>query len=137
MCCDNHALWRSAPEPPLPENGRLLPLRHPMSEEVLIDTSGVFPDPSGEVESYRALQDAPLAPAGAVPFRGNVGRGGYILQAFLPADVLTGFDPDQHPRLGIYTVVRDQELGDQYLTVNQDFPFADDPSLWQILELVK
>ena len=85
----------------------------------------------------RALQDAPLVPAGAVPFRGTVGRGGYTLQAFLPADVLTGFDPDQHPRLGIYTAVRDQELGDQYLTVNQDFPFADDPSLWQILELVK
>jgi hypothetical protein len=85
----------------------------------------------------RALQDAPLAPANAVPFRGIVSRGGYTLQAFLPADLLTGFDPDQHPRMGIYTAVRDQELGDQYLTVNQDFPFADDPSLWQILELVK
>lgn len=85
----------------------------------------------------RALQDAPIASANAVPFRGVVKRGGYQLQAFLSADILTGFDPEQHPRLGIYTAVRDQELGDQYLTVNQDFPFADDPSLWQILELVK
>ncbi|MFO0936779.1 MAG: hypothetical protein U0798_09735 [Gemmataceae bacterium] len=85
----------------------------------------------------RALQDAPMAASSAVPFRGVVSKGGYQLQAFLSADALTGFDPEQHPRLGIYTACRDQELGDQYLTVNQDFPFADDPSLWQILELVK
>ena len=85
----------------------------------------------------RALQDAPFAPANAAPFRGVVSKGGYQLQAFLPAEILTGFDPEQHPRLGIYSAVRDQELGDQYLTVNQDFPFADDPSLWQILELVR
>ena len=85
----------------------------------------------------RALQDAPFSPANAAPFRGVVSKGGYQLQAFLPSEILTGFDPEQHPRLGIYSAVRDRELGDQYLTVNQDFPFADDPSLWQILELVK
>lgn len=85
----------------------------------------------------RALQDAPIANPNAVVFQGKHVRGGYQLQAFLSADVLNGFDPEEFPRLGIYTAVRDQELGDQYLTVNQDFPFADDPSLWQVLELVK
>jgi hypothetical protein len=85
----------------------------------------------------RALQDAPLCSAGDVPFRAMPVRGGYRLEAFLPAAVLTGFDPDQHPRLGVYYAIHDHELGDQYLGVNGDFPFTDDPSLWGVLELVK
>ncbi|MFO0822482.1 MAG: hypothetical protein U0792_05075 [Gemmataceae bacterium] len=46
-------------------------------------------------------------------------------------------DPQEHPRLGVYYVVRDQELGDQFLNVNWEFPFTDDPSLWAVLELVR
>jgi hypothetical protein len=33
--------------------------------------------------------------------------------------------------------VTDAELGQQYLSVNGDFPVHDDPSLWEVLELVK
>ena len=51
--------------------------------------------------------------------------------------VLSGYDPEQHPRLGVYYAVFDHELGDQFLSLNMDFPFADDPSLWGVLELVK
>ena len=83
----------------------------------------------------RALQDAPLANAADIPFRAERTKGGYRLEAFLPAAVLNGFDPAEHPRLGFYYVVRDRELGDQFLGVNGDFPFADDPSLWSVLEL--
>jgi hypothetical protein len=85
----------------------------------------------------RALQDAPLANVADIPFRGFRTKGGYRLEAFLPAAVLNGFDPEQHPRLGVYYAVRDQELGDQVLSVSGDFPFASDPSLWAVLELVK
>lgn len=85
----------------------------------------------------RAMQDAPLCTPGDVAFRSTRVKGGYRLEAFLPAAVLTGFDPEQHPRLGVYYAVHDQELGDQYLSVNGDFPFADDPSLWAVMELVK
>lgn len=85
----------------------------------------------------RALQDAPLCTPGDVPFRALPAKGGYRLEAFLPAAVLNGFDPEQHPRLGVYYAVHDQELGDQFLGVGMEFPFADDPSLWAVLELVK
>lgn len=85
----------------------------------------------------RALQDAPLCGPADVPFRSAKEKKGYRIEAFLPAAVLTGFDPEQHPRLGVYYHIRDQELGDQFLGVNNDFPFADDPSLWEPLELVK
>jgi hypothetical protein len=85
----------------------------------------------------RAQQDAPAANLADVPFRAHRAKGGYRLEAFLPAAALNGFDPQEHPRLGVYYCVRDQELGDQFLSVGWDFPFADDPSLWEVLELVK
>lgn len=85
----------------------------------------------------RALQDAPFANPSDVLFRFHTIRGGYRLEAFLPTAALSGYDPEQHSRLGLYYVVRDQELGDQFLAVGWDFPFTDDPSLWDVLELVK
>ena len=85
----------------------------------------------------RALQDAPQANLADVPFRAHRAKGGYRLEAFLPAAALNGFDPQEHPRLGVYYAVRDQELGDQFLSVGWEFPFSDDPSLWAVLELVK
>src|SRR5262245_18803112 len=42
----------------------------------------------------RALQDAPLSPASAVNFRSRRTRGGYRIEAFLPAPALSGFDPE-------------------------------------------
>ena len=85
----------------------------------------------------RALHDAPLAPASGVPFQCAHIKGGYLLEAFLPAAVLYGFDPEQNPRLGTYFAVRDTELGEQVLSVGSDFPYAEDPSLWSVLELVR
>ncbi|CAN5378787.1 hypothetical protein BH11PLA2_BH11PLA2_44840 [soil metagenome] len=91
----------------------------------------------GQSKINRALQDAPLCKSSDVPFNAKITKSGYTLSAFLPANVLTGFDPEQHPRWGFYYCVRDAELGEQVLSVNSDFPYADDPSLWSVLELGK
>ena len=85
----------------------------------------------------RALMDAPLLGSGYVPFRASKTKGGYTLEAFFPAAMLNGYDPEQNPKMGLYYAIRDAELGDQYLGVNRDFPIADDPSLWHSIELVK
>jgi hypothetical protein len=85
----------------------------------------------------RALQEAPIASGDDVLLRVEPIKGGYRLEAFLPAAVLNGFDPAEHPRLGFFYAVRDLELGEQTLSVGADFPFADDPSLWATLELAK
>ena len=58
-------------------------------------------------------------------------------EAFLPAGVLHGFDPEQNRRLGFYYAVRDAELGEQVLSVGTDFPYWEDPSLWSVLELAR
>lgn len=84
----------------------------------------------------RAVEDAPEY-RGAVPLRVALKPGGYRLEAFLPAAALHGFDPEAHAQWGIFYAVRDLELGEQTLSVGTEFPYADDPSLWLILELVK
>lgn len=60
---------------------------------------------------------------------------GYRLEAWLPAESLVGFDPEVHRQFGFYCLVKDAELGEQFLTVGREFPFEHDPSLWQMLEL--
>ncbi len=89
------------------------------------------------VKINRALQDAPLSQATAIPFNCQRTRGGYRVEAFLSTAVLNGFDPDQNPRLGFCYAVRDAELGEQVLSVGAEFPYWEDPSLWSVLELVK
>ncbi len=85
----------------------------------------------------RALQDAPVVSTASVPFRCRHSATGYRLAVFFSAAILSGFDPEQHPRLGIHYLVRDNELGEQSLSVGTDFPISDDPSLWSVLELVR
>ena len=72
-----------------------------------------------------------------MPFRSERVKGGYRIEAFLSANVLTGYDPEQFPRLGVFYAVRDFEKGEQTPGADSDFPFAEDPSLWASLELVK
>jgi hypothetical protein len=63
--------------------------------------------------------------------------GGYLLEAHVAASALTGFDPDEHPRIGFAYAVIDRELGWQTFTVGPEFPFMEDPSLWGELELMR
>jgi hypothetical protein len=64
-------------------------------------------------------------------------RDGYVLSMFIPAGSLTGYDPQEHPRLGFNYAVIDRELGEQTFSVGSPMPYQEDPSLWGTLELVK
>ena len=55
---------------------------------------------------------------------------GYELSGFLPTSAMTGFDPTEQPRIGIYYAVIDRELGWQTFSVGPEYPVMDDPSLW-------
>ena len=69
--------------------------------------------------------------------RSKLQTDGYLLEANIPGEALTGFDPQEHPRLGFTYAVIDRELGEQTLTVGSPLPYQEDPSLWATLELVK
>lgn len=72
-----------------------------------------------------------------VQVRSVVSRGGYLLECFLAAGALTGFDPQEHPRLGFNYAVNDRELGEHTFTVGSPMPYQEDPSLWATLEMIK
>jgi hypothetical protein len=77
-------------------------------------------------------------PIGArdIPIRSEKRVDGYVMQSHIPADMLTGYDPEEHTRLGFSYAVIDRELGWQSFSVGPEFPFMEDPSLWGTLELV-
>jgi len=84
----------------------------------------------GGAKLQRAKEDAPVASADRIEVQSNVERDGYALQAHLPADVLFGFDPDEHPRIGFYYMLEDADYGQQFLTVGDDLYWYIDPSTW-------
>lgn len=55
---------------------------------------------------------------------------GYDMSGFIPVAALTGFDPSQQPRVGLYYAVVDRELGWQTLALGPEYPVMEDPSLW-------
>ena len=81
-------------------------------------------------------QPHPLAP-GQLKVHSEVHDDGYLIEAFIPADALTGFDPSEHPRLGFTYAIQDRELGEQTFGVGSPLPYQEDPSLWATLDLTK
>jgi hypothetical protein len=81
-------------------------------------------------------QPRPIDPA-RLKVRSQIRKEGYLLESLVPAEVLTGFDPAEHPKLGFQFAVWDRELGEQTFTAGGELPFRSDPSLWGTLELVK
>jgi hypothetical protein len=84
-----------------------------------------------------AKEDAPSNRVGLLRVASRPVPGGYVLDTWIPAESLAGYDPDANPLLGFYYVVRDAELGEQFLAIGRDFPFDHDPSLWSTLELTR
>jgi hypothetical protein len=90
---------------------------------------------AGQTKIHRALADAPQCRPDQLRVRKHNYKDGYRLECFLPQEVLHGFDVELNNRFGFFYVVRDGELGEQSLGLGPEFPYAEDPSLWQILEL--
>lgn len=83
----------------------------------------------------RASDDAPRSAPEKFRITSQSRADGYLIEAWLPAECLNGFDPEESSQLGFYWLLRDSELGDHPMTVGEAFPFASDPSLWQVLDL--
>jgi len=85
---------------------------------------------AGAAMVARATENAPQIAPGHIPVAVKVTAGGWTLTAHLPADVLSGFDPEQNPRIGFFYMLEDGELGQQSLTVGDDLNWWVDPSTW-------
>jgi len=92
---------------------------------------------AGTAKISRAQADAPLVPSDRLPIASRVASAGYSIEAHLPAEVLSGFDPAENPRIGFYTIVEDSDHGQQYLTVGDDLSWYYNPSTWATGVLVE
>jgi len=94
--------------------------------------------PLGETLSINRARNAPNpVSASQLKVRSEKRVDGYLLEVFIPAEALTGFDTAEHPRLGFTYAVLDRELGEQTLGAGSPMPYQEDPSLWATLELVR
>lgn len=92
---------------------------------------------AGSAKIRGATQDAPLVAPGQITVVSRVERTGYGLTAHVSARALHGFDPTENPRIGLYYMLEDGELGKQYLTVGDDLNWWLDPSTWPTAVLTK
>ncbi len=86
---------------------------------------------------HRAREHPRAVPPGSLKAVAAGRARGYELDVLIAAEALTGFDPEEHPRLGFAYAVIDRELGEQTLGVGSPMPYQEDPSLWATLELVE
>lgn len=95
-------------------------------------------EPGAAVLAINRAKESPRPISeGAIKVASQIGADGYRLRAHIPARVLTGYDPTEHPKLGFFYVVIDRELGWQTYSLGPEFPIFEDPSLWGTLELDK
>ncbi|MEQ1826767.1 MAG: hypothetical protein ABL921_12510 [Pirellula sp.] len=55
---------------------------------------------------------------------------GYEIKVFIPTESLTGYEPREFQELGLFYVLRDDQLGRQCMARSVHSPFFEDPSLW-------
>jgi len=97
-----------------------------------------FEKPVAEPLAIPRTKDVPNpVRSGQLRVRSEKRVDGYLLDAFIAAEALTGFDPHDHPRLGFTYAFIDRELGEQTLSTGSPMPYQSDPSLWATLELVR
>lgn len=82
----------------------------------------------------RSRDDARVADASSIDVRSRIEPRAWSVWAWLPEKALFGYDPAASPRLGFYCAVR-RDRGTDLFSVDREFPFDIDPSLWSTLEL--
>jgi hypothetical protein len=91
----------------------------------------------GSSPIHRAKENAPPVKVGMIPVAATVTKRDYTIEAVLPASLLSGFDPAEHPRIGFYYMLEDLALGQQFLTVGDDLYWHVDPSMWATAVLAR
>ena len=92
---------------------------------------------AGQFRIRRARSHGKICDPSLLGVASRVSESGYRMEIHIPADAMTGFDPEENTRLGFTYLLRDHKLGRQFWTADEPLPVAYDPSLWGTVELVK
>jgi hypothetical protein len=67
----------------------------------------------------------------------HVERKRYFLEMFIPASCLNGWDPAEHPRIGLFYKVKDVLHGAQHLSADDEMGWNVDPGTWATAVLTR
>ncbi len=84
-----------------------------------------------------AKEPPPPIDASRVKVAAIVERSRYSLELGIPAECLHGWNPVEHPRIGVFYKVKDLQRGSQHLTVDDELGWNVDPSTWATGVLVR
>lgn len=85
----------------------------------------------------RAKEPPAAVDLALIKLAARVDRHGYTVEVGIPAACLYGWDPAEHPRIGVFYKVKDRQLGAQHLSVDEELGWNADPSTWATGVLVK
>lgn len=85
----------------------------------------------------RARQSPNPVPEGVIRVLGKPTPDGYEMSGLIPAAALTGFDPAEYPQISLWYAAIDRERGWQTFSIGEEFPVAEDPSLWGTARLTE
>lgn len=85
----------------------------------------------------RAKEPPPAIDVSKIKVASLVERTRYGLELAIPAACLHGWDPVEHPRLGVFYKIKDAQLGSQHLSTDDDLGWNVDPSTWATGVLVR
>ena len=81
-----------------------------------------------QVDRAKERWNAP--PPEAIPIASHITSGGYTMEIALPQEVLSGYDPDEFPRLGFTYYLNNSERPSQWWSAGRDLRVYIDPSTW-------
>lgn len=91
----------------------------------------------GSHRMSRAKEPPPPVDVRQLKVAALVERQRWSLELAIPAACLSGWDPAEHPRLGVFYKVKDRERGSQHLSVDDELGWNSDPSTWATGVLVR
>jgi hypothetical protein len=92
---------------------------------------------AGTHRMSRAKEPAPAIDVSKIRMGVRIHAYRYELEAAIPAACLIGWDPVEHPRIGIFYKIKSIAAASQNLTVTDDLGWNVDPSTWATGVLTK
>lgn len=93
---------------------------------------------AGELTKFRTEDTHELCNPNDLAVQATMKKGFYILQFFIPAHCLVGYDPEQVKIIGFtYRINRAAGSSQHFSVSSADYQFEQQPSLWANVKLVK
>ncbi|MGZ3633207.1 MAG: hypothetical protein ACXWM7_02610 [Parachlamydiaceae bacterium] len=93
---------------------------------------------AGELTKFRTEDAHELCPGHDLIVQSTLQVKTYLLQCFIPAHCLHGYDPEQFDRMGMtYRLNRAGDSSQHFSVIAEDYKFQEQPALWSSVRYVK